>query len=316
MYGLMHKYFSHGKLLISGEYVVLDGATAFALPTRFGQSLEVRKVKEEGIRWRSLDKNGRIWFEHRFQKSDFIEMASGENLDFQEEFKEIGKRLFSVLQAAAVLNPNAFSESSGFEVTSRVDFPLNWGLGTSSTLISNISKWLNVDAFKLLHQTFKGSGYDVAVALNASPITYQLHESNRSILQTSFSPEFRDSLFFVHLNQKQDSRRSIADYNNKNDGLLNSSVEKISNLTHQIIGCKELAEFELLLEIHENIISQLTGFRKVGATLFPDYEGSIKSLGGWGGDFVLATGEAQDMEYFRRKGYQTVIPFREMILTA
>ena len=30
-------FYSNGKLLITGEYVVLDGAKALALPTKFGQ---------------------------------------------------------------------------------------------------------------------------------------------------------------------------------------------------------------------------------------------------------------------------------------
>ena len=31
------KYYSHGKLLITGEYTVLYGAAALALPAKFGQ---------------------------------------------------------------------------------------------------------------------------------------------------------------------------------------------------------------------------------------------------------------------------------------
>ena len=37
-------YYSNGKLLITGEYVVLDGATALAIPTKYGQSLCVSKL--------------------------------------------------------------------------------------------------------------------------------------------------------------------------------------------------------------------------------------------------------------------------------
>ena len=34
-------YYSNGKLLITGEYAVLDGALSLALPTKFGQELNV-----------------------------------------------------------------------------------------------------------------------------------------------------------------------------------------------------------------------------------------------------------------------------------
>ena len=45
------KYYSNGKLLFTGEYVVLDGANALAFPTKFGQSMSVKKIKEPKIIW-------------------------------------------------------------------------------------------------------------------------------------------------------------------------------------------------------------------------------------------------------------------------
>jgi mevalonate kinase len=39
----MLDFYSHGKLLITSEYAVLDGAKALALPTRLGQKLSVSK---------------------------------------------------------------------------------------------------------------------------------------------------------------------------------------------------------------------------------------------------------------------------------
>ena len=57
------EYYSNGKLLITGEYLVLDGAKAFALPTKFGQNLIVEKGNNEAINWKSYDADGSIWFE-------------------------------------------------------------------------------------------------------------------------------------------------------------------------------------------------------------------------------------------------------------
>ena len=45
------KYYSNGKLLITGEYVVLDGAKALALPTKFGQYLIIEPGKNQQINW-------------------------------------------------------------------------------------------------------------------------------------------------------------------------------------------------------------------------------------------------------------------------
>ncbi|GAB2779791.1 GYDIA family GHMP kinase [Salinimicrobium soli] len=307
----MQKYFSHGKLLITGEYVVLDGATALALPTKKGQSLEVEEIDRPVIEWRSLDHNGETWFEIEFSLKDIF---SEENKIPHRKDLTTEERLTSLLKTAVRLESPILSEQKGFKVITSTDFPLDWGLGTSSTLVANISKWLQVDPFDLLESTFGGSGYDVAVAMEGKPITYQIHGDNRSILTTSYDPEFNDSLFFVHLNKKQNSRDSINYYRSRDTEDINTAVEKISSLTHQAISCTSLSEFELLLEIHENIISQLTGLKKVKTELFPDYPGAIKSLGGWGGDFCLVTGDESKLDYFRSKSYNTIIPYKEMIL--
>ena len=110
-----------------------------------------------------------------------------------------------------------------------------------------------------------------------------------------------------------DSRQAIAHYQLQPRKNLENAVEKASALTHRMITCSDLKEFQILLEIHENLISQVTGQQKVASRLFPDYSGTVKSLGGWGGDFLLATGSPEDQEYFRNKGYSTIIPYEEMI---
>jgi hypothetical protein len=48
--------------------------------------------------------------------------------------------------------------------------------------------------------------------------------------------------------------------------------------------------------------------------LFSDFPGVVKSLGAWGGDFVLATGKTDAQDYFRTKGYDVIVPYRDMVL--
>jgi len=60
------EFYSNGKLLITGEYLVLDGAKAFALPTKFRQNLIVEKGIPQEIQWTSFDADGSIWFEDTF----------------------------------------------------------------------------------------------------------------------------------------------------------------------------------------------------------------------------------------------------------
>lgn len=304
----MQKFYSPGKLLISGEYVVLDGATALALPTKFGQSLQVKEIQELSIRWKSYDDQGKMWLEKEFSISEILATES----PYAEAYEEPSKRLFLILQAAAAMNPEAF-RSGGFEITAKLEFPKNWGLGSSSTLIANIAKWLSIDAYALLNKSFGGSGYDVAVALQETPITYQNQITQKAVFTTNFDPEFKEKLFFVHLNQKQNSRESIRHYKKQDKAALEIAIEKVTSLTHEILTCRDLNQFELLMEIHENIVSKLIELPKVKSRLFPDYPHAIKSLGAWGGDFVLATGDEDDMKYFRNKGFSTILPYSEMI---
>jgi len=52
----------------------------------------------------------------------------------------------------------------------------------------------------------------------------------------------------------------------------------------------------------------------VQEALFDDFRGVIKSLGAWGGDFVLAISKDNPTDYFKERGFEVVIPYHEMIL--
>ena len=47
---------------------------------------------------------------------------------------------------------------------------------------------------------------------------------------------------------------------------------------------------------------------------FPDYPGTVKSLGAWGGDFFLAVGPRNSLKYFNDKGFKIGFTFEEFIL--
>lgn len=304
------KFYSHGKLLITGEYAVLDGAMSLALPTKFGQFLEVKNGKAGELRWVSKNEKGETWFETVF----LIDDNSLKLKDPAEVAKPISKRLLEILNAAISLNLESIFKFNGKAVVTILEFDRNWGLGTSSTLINNIAQWLAIDPYKLLEKTFRGSGYDIAAAANDHPITYQLTTEGRTVLSASFDPVFKDRLFFVYLNEKKNSREAIQHYKNQPKNDLEGLIQKVSSITTQFLTCDTLDEFELLIEIHETLISKAIGSTKVKQEKFKDYPGKIKSLGAWGGDFILATGHHEDQQYFRDRGYNTIINYRDMIL--
>jgi len=300
----MQNYFSNGKLLLTAEYAVMDGATALALPTQYGQSLEVSSIADYKLYWTSFDSDKSIWFDTTFE-------FKGECIVAEKDC-EITKRLIKIFKAAQQLNPHFLNGKQGYAVRTHLQFPRDWGLGTSSTLINNIANWAKIDPYRLLSLTFGGSGYDIACARHNMPITYKL--GNKPEVRTlTFNPPFRAQLYFVYLNQKQNSREAISKYRSRSK-MNTETIMALDKITAQIIDSSTLTEFMQLIDIHECIIGKLIGQTPIKARLFNDFEGSIKSLGAWGGDFVLAACHSNPIDYFKKKGYHTILPYDKMIL--
>lgn len=309
----MSQFYSNGKLLLTGEYVVLDGATALAVPTKFGQNLTVEKIQEPQLIWGSFTSTGECWFEAVFDLPKLRLQNATFDSDKEGSAEFIAETLQKILQEARKLNPDFLNVETGFVVKTNLTFPRDWGLGSSSTLINNIAQWAKVDAYTLLWNAFSGSGYDIACAQNDAPIFYQLIDKKPKVAVVEFNPAFKDQLYFVYLNQKQNSREGIARYK-ENKGNLKEEIQRISAISTELIKVKTLNDFEELVDEHEQIISKIIQLQSVKQRLFPDYFGSIKSLGAWGGDFVLVTGDENTPAYFKEKGYTTILRYSEMVL--
>ena len=306
-------FYSNGKLLLTGEYLVLDGAKALAIPTKFGQDLIVKKIKEPEIIWGSFTHTGECWFEAVFDLKKLRLINCTFNSDKEGSGEVIAETLLDILKEAKNLNPNFLDSENGFIVKTNLTFPRSWGLGTSSTLINSIAGWAKVDAFKLLWNSFKGSGYDIACAQNDAPIFFQINDKKPVIQQVVFNPDFKENLFFIHLNQKQDSKEGIAKFR-ESDLNFDKEIKRISEISNAFLNTNSLEEFEKLIVEHEKIVSSIIKLKPVKERLFPDYFGEIKSLGAWGGDFVLVTGDSSTPAYFKNKGFKTILTYSEMVL--
>jgi mevalonate kinase len=302
---LKQTFYSNGKLLLTGEYVVLDGALALALPTKFGQNLIVKPIPSEQILWKSFDQDGSVWFEDAFTFDEII------NKQFDAE-NSVKNTLLEILHEAFQMNPD-FLDRNGFNIETNLTFPKNWGLGTSSTLINNIGQWLNIDAFELLNRSFGGSGYDIACAKRDSPIVYQLINNQPQFKTVEFYPEFRNHLYFVYLNRKQSSKSAIANYIN-NQHNVGKTIDKINKITNSILSSSDLKSFVYEMEKHESIMSEVLETITIKEALFDDFKGVIKSLGAWGGDFVLVISKDDPSHYFNERGFETILRYDEMIL--
>ena len=141
---------------------------------------------------------------------------------------------------------------------------------------------------------------------------YQKIENKPIVSEIYFNPAFKDQLYFVYLNKKQNSRDGIAMYRNYTGNVSKSTLD-INTITKNLIDCESLEAFKHLITTHESIISKIIKQDPIKNVLFNDFDGAIKSLGAWGGDFILAASELNPKDYFAQKGFTTIIPFSELI---
>ncbi|MBU2995470.1 GHMP kinase [Cellulophaga baltica] len=302
---MTNNFYSNGKLLITGEYGVLDGALSLAIPSKYGQALHISSNESDNLTWKSYTNKNEVWFEGVFELETLQELSSSDN--------DTATALSKMLNEARALNPKFLSDYKGINATTTLDFPRDWGLGSSSTLLNNIAEWANVNPYTLLWNSFSGSGYDIACAKHDTPIIYSVKNKKPKVQEVVFNPTFKEAIYFIHLNKKQNSREGIATYR-KADFDKNQFTSELSELTQQFIACKDVETFKNLIINHEALVASITKQTPVKELLFSDYDGAVKSLGAWGGDFIMAVGNTNTPDYFRNKGYNTILSYNDMLL--
>ncbi len=301
---------THGKLLLTGEYAVLDGAEALALPVRYGQTLYVQPANTPAaLHWTSVDAHGTPWFEAAFTLP---------TLDLEDTSDSAtARRLQGLLLACRRQRADFLADYKGWTVRIEADYPLQWGLGSSSTLVAALAHWAKVDPYAVLFETLGGSGYDIACAFASGPIFYRLNNHHTPHIEAApFDPPFADHLFFVFLGKKQDSRVEIRRFRQKARPPADW-LKAISALARKCAAAQTLDAFSQYLQEHEQLLAPALARTPVQEELFEDFPGVVKSLGAWGGDFVLAASPldaAGTRQYFAQRDFPTCIPYREMAL--
>ena len=313
---------------MTGEYLVLKGALSLAVPLKLGQSLQVTLADTNTHRLH--------WIASQPEKPWFSVLFDSETLQpLSTDDPTKAEKLSSILNAVRQLKPQAFL-GCDLRFRTHLDFDPNWGLGSSSTLIANLARWANVNPYELLKLSFGGSGYDIACATAEGPIYYQLVDA-RSALRLAqwpkvvepvetptpmielidFNPPFAEHLYFVYQGQKQSSSKEIKAFLAKADPIdLQKDIEAVSEISKSLVRCGNLDEFCMLMQCHERIISRCIGQEPVQKH-FPDFEGVLKSLGAWGGDFILAAtnwDRDQVKAYFKGKGLEVIFGYNELVL--
>ena len=285
---------------------MLKGALALGIPTLYGQSLAVHPNADEGLTWQAFE-NDKEWLNFKLSLKEVLEP----NKAISEEKKFIAE----LLKQATLMNPY-FLNGANFKLETHLNFSRDWGLGSSSTLINNIAQWANVDAFDLLAKVSKASGYDIACAQSNTPVLFQKVNNRIWTEECIFSPGFKNQIYFLYLGKKQKSedelRRFLA--HNRDYTL---EIQEISSLSLHLLDVESAIDFDKIIGEHEAITSNLLGIESIKKMVFFDFEGSIKSLGAWGGDFAMVRSDWDKKtltNYFKSKGLNTLISWENMVL--
>ncbi|MEK9830685.1 MAG: GHMP kinase, partial [Schleiferiaceae bacterium] len=115
-------FFARGKLLLTGEYAVVQGAEALAIPTVKGQHLTYHPG-DGPLHWTALEADGSTWLSG--------DVATESELSLVR----------SCIEAALKLQGSSTWPTGS--VVTQVEFERSWGWGTSSTLIALIAQWLD-----------------------------------------------------------------------------------------------------------------------------------------------------------------------------
>jgi mevalonate kinase len=301
-------FYGHGKLLLTSEYFVTEGAQALAIPLKLGQSLHVtyKNSYEPKLTWKSFDVQNNEWFATAFELWRFkiIENETPEAIVLQK-----------ILIEARKLNPHFLRDEFDIQVQTKIEFPLEWGLGSSSSLIYNIAEWAYVSPFELCFRTQGGSGYDIACAQSQGPILYQKQTTGPKYSVVQFDPHFKNNLYFLYLNNKQKSAEGLDYFKSLNIPNKSEVINKFNQLTKKFLESIDLNEFIEIMHEHESLMSQNLAMKSVKEE-FSDFDGAVKSLGAWGGDFALVASPLsydEVKDYFAKRNYKTLLKYSDLV---
>ncbi len=302
-------YRSNAKLMLSGEYLVLRGALALAVPLKYGQTLKVSEHPgNPSLVWKTYIK-GQHWFDAIFSLDEFV---IGNSNDFPT-----AQNLREILLAAKSLRPEFLSGTERYEAVSELDFDINWGFGSSSSLIVNVARWAEIDPFELFSKVSRGSGYDIAAALSDRPVLYRFAQDKREITQVDFFPPFHAQLYVAYLGKKRNSSLAVERFNQQSECDYSAQIADLDSITMAMLACSELREFRKLMRDHEKIISEVLDIPALSEKLLSDFNGDLKSLGAWGGDFILlATDMPREyvLTWLRKKDMHTWFSYEDVVM--
>lgn len=289
--------------MLTSEYVAVDGALVLAIPTKLGQELFYTEHDHQKslIFWEAYHQN-QLWLKATIDYKNWKILETNDS--------KASEFILKTLKNVQNLSETKVKSDTSYHIKTNLQFPSDFGLGSSSTLMANLAEWANIDPFILNEISLGGSGYDVAVAKEKSAVLYSRFPE-RVYETIDFQPNFKDELIFIHLNQKQDTREGISHYRSKPTST--ELINDYSALTKKIVNSQNLEEFSELMTIHEQKLSDFLETPTVKEKYFQDCPSFVKSLGAWGGDFVLASKFGDYQDYFKQRGFSKIFSWKDLI---
>lgn len=300
----MDSIFSAGKIILMGEYAVLHGSDALCLPLATGQMLTVRPSEGNLIHWK--------WKYRQHILADFslfcdtLDINQPSTGDFQW-----GQKLIQLIRQY-----RADFLTTGFTLEFENYFPPEWGLGSSSATISSLCRMADVNPFIINATLTGGSGADIAATTAPGWFLYRKTNNNPLTWPLPFNFPHADNSYFVYTGKKQATQSHVKEISNS------IKAEEIDWLQtniplYKFLSSSTVPEAMKCVSDHEQIISVAIQMDPA-ANRFRDFPGSIKSLGAWGGDYLLAVtqqDEAFVRSYFHQKELNTVFNWKEFTQT-
>jgi mevalonate kinase len=238
--------------------------------------------QQDFLLFEAKDNQNNSWLSCRFDLPTF------QVLDLELQSNEEVNRLKQIFQKADLSH---WKIGKSYRIETKLDFDRVYGLGSSSTLITLMSKYLNLNALQLQFDVFGGSGYDAAVGMIKKPIVYWLTEDDSNWQFWEMKTELSENWEVVFLGKKMDSRKSIAEVQDAlneiaEDEFYTAQFDHILKLTRY---ASDKLSMEASLEMYQKLLSESIHLDTPYVTLeiLPVNGGLCKWLGAWGGDMIL-----------------------------
>ncbi len=304
----MKSFYAPGKILLCGEYAVTIGVEALAVPVSLGQWMHVWEFDSPGgqprILWEAKDVAGVTWLNESFSLP--LEAVGTEERDERK----------TIHQLLALAPASTWKQGKSYRIETQLEFDRSSGLGSSSTMVSNFARFAHLDAQWVQQQLFGGSGYDVAIADVGKGLVFWKDEEENHWGPWSISADLTRNWKVVFLGEKQNSRTSLAQVNERLQDI--QTDEFMFHQLQQVAGAVKMAQqvsmVEAGLEMWQALLSMGLGlstpYQHFG--LQPVKGGLCKWLGAWGGDMLLVneTFAASQAEWLEK--YQTT-PWNQLV---